>query len=141
MDDRGLLTSFLICKIGVALAALAFLVIILSMHASVGRLAEREDLTQLADAIAGAIKEIDSLPGEAEMQRDLLTIPQQFEVVVTGERSSGIQVIRVNVIAEGEAERVLMLTNQVNGGEFTLTMKNPSIIHITKAGTIQLELI
>lgn len=141
MDDRGMLTSFLVCKIGVALAALAFLGIILSVHASIGRLAEREELAQLADAIAGAIKEIDSLPDEAEMQRDLPAIPQQFEVVVTGERSGGIQVIRVSIIADGEVERVLMLANQVNEGEFTLTVKNPSIIHLTKAGTILLELI
>jgi hypothetical protein len=136
-----MLTSFLVCKIGVALAALAFLGIILSVHASIGRLAEREELAQLADAIAGAIKEIDSLPDEAEMQRDLPAIPQQFEVVVTGERSGGIQVIRVSIIADGEVERVLMLANQVNEGEFTLTVKNPSIIHLTKAGTILLELI
>jgi len=141
VDDRGMLTSFLVCKIGVALAALAFLGIILSVHASIGRLAEREELAQLADAIAGAIKEIDSLPDEAEMQRDLPAIPQQFEVVVTGERSGGIQVIRVSIIADGEVERVLMLANQVNEGEFTLTVKNPSIIHLTKAGTILLELI
>ncbi len=141
MDDRGLLTSFLICKIGVALAALAFLGIILSMQAGVGRLAEREDLTQVADAIAGAIKAIDSLPGEAEMRRDLPAISQQFEVVVTGGRDNGAQVLRVHVIADGEVERVLALTNQVNEGEFTLTMKNPSTIHLTKAGAIQLGLI
>lgn len=141
MDDSGLLTSFLVCKIGVALAALAFLGIILSMQASVGRLAEREDLTQVADAIAGAIKAIDSLPDEAEIQRNLPAISQQFEVVMTGKRSSGMQVLRVHVIADGEVERVLALTNQVNEGEFTLTMKNPSTIHLTKAGVIQLRLI
>ena len=141
MNERGMLTSFLVCKIGVALAALAFLGIILSMQASVGRLSEREELAQLADAIAGAIKEIDSLPCEAEIRRDLLSIPRQFEIVVTGERSSGTQVIRVSIIADGEVERVLMLANQVNEGEFTLTVKNPSIIHLTKAGTILLELV
>lgn len=89
MDDSGLLTSFLVCKIGVALAALAFLGIILSMQASVGRLAEREDLTQVADAIAGAIKAIDSLPDEAEIQRNLPAISQQFEVVMTVSEAAG----------------------------------------------------
>jgi hypothetical protein len=141
VDDRGLLTSFLICKIGVALAALAFLGIILSMQAGVGRLTEREDLAQVADAIGGAIKAIDSLPGEAEMRRDLPAISQQFEMIVTGERDNGVQVLRVHVIADGEVERVLALTNQVNEGEFTLAMKNPSIIHLKKAGAIQLELV
>ncbi len=141
MNDQGLLASFLLCKIGVALAALAFLGVALSMHASLGRLAEREDLTQLADAIAGAIEAADSLPGEAEMWRGLPAVPQQFEVVVTGERGSGVQVVRVHVIAEDEVERVLMLTNQVNGGEFTLTMKNPREIHLRKADAIQLELV
>lgn len=47
----------------------------------------------------------------------------------------------MHVIADGEVERVLALTNQVNEGEFTLTMKNPSTIHLTKAGVIQLRLI
>jgi len=120
---------------------LAFIGIILSMQASVGRLSEREDLTQLADAIAGAIKEIDHLPGEAEMRRDLPTISQQLDVVVTGERDNGAQVLRVHVIADGEVERIIAITNQVNEGEFTLMMKNPSIIRLTKAGTIRLELI
>jgi len=141
VNERGVLTSFLVCKIGVAFAGLAFLGVILSIHASIGRLAEREELAQVADAIAGAIKEIDFLPSKAEMWRSLPVTSQRLEVVVIGERSSGIQVIRVNIIADGEVERVLMLTNQVNGGDFTLTIKNPSIIHLTKAGTIQLELI
>lgn len=141
MNDRGVLASFLVCKIGVALAALAFLGVALSMYASIGRLAEREDLTQLADAIAGAVEATDSLPGEAEMRRSLPAVPKQFEVVVTGERGSEVQVIRVHVIAEEKVERVLMLTNQVNGGEFTLTVKNPRGIHLRKADAIQLELI
>ena len=141
MNERGLLTSFFVCKIGVALAAFALIGAIFSMRAGLGRLSEREDLTQLADTIAGAVETMDSLPGEAEIQRDLPVIPQQFEVVVVGERGSEVQIIHVYVIAEGEVERVLMLTNQVNGGEFTLAMKNPSVVHLTKVDTIQLELI
>ncbi|HID60786.1 MAG TPA: hypothetical protein EYP46_02870 [Hadesarchaea archaeon] len=141
MNDHGLLASFFLCKIGVALAALVFLGMALSMHASLGRLAEQEDLTQLADAIADTIGAADSLPGEAELQRNLPAVLQQFEVVVTGERSIGVQVVRVHVIAEDEVERVFMLTNQVNGGYFTLTAENPREIHLRKTDAIQLELI
>lgn len=141
MNERGLLTSFLACKIGMALAAFAFLGTILSMQASLGRLSEREDLAQLADAIAGAVEAIDSLPGEAEIHRGLPGIPQYFEVVVWGERGGEVQIIHIRVIAGNEVERVLMLTNQVDGGEFTLVVGNPSTIHLTKADTIQLELI
>ncbi|MDI6643262.1 MAG: hypothetical protein QMD95_04335 [Candidatus Hodarchaeaceae archaeon] len=141
MNDRGLLASFLICKIGVALAALAFLGVALSMHSSLGRLAEREELSQVADAIAGAINAADALPGETEMLRKLPSVAQQFEVVMTGERNGGVQVVSVRVIAETEVERVLMLSSKVNGGEFTLTAKNPREIRLVKAGAIQLELV
>lgn len=141
MNERGLLASFLVCKVGVALAALAFIGAALSMYASIERLAEREDLAQLADVIASAIETADSMPGEAELQRDLPMTTQQFEVIVVGERGSGLQVIRIRVIAEDEVERVLILANQVNGGEFTFTNKNPREIHIRKTDTIQLELV
>lgn len=141
MNERGLLTSFFVCKIGVALAAFALIGAIFSMWAGLGRLSEREDLTQLAGTIASAIETIDSLPGKAEIQRDLPGILQQFEVVVVGERGGGVQIIHVRVVTDGEVERVVMLTNQVNGGEFTLAMKNPRVVHLTKVDTIQLELI
>ncbi len=141
MNERGLLTSFLVCKVGVTLAAMVLLCAVFSMYAGIGRVAEREDLAQVADAVAGAIEAADSIPGEMEMRRSLPAIPQQFELVVTGEQGCGVEVVRVRVIAEEEVERVLMLMNPVNGGEFTLAAKNPSEIHLVKSDAIQMEVV
>lgn len=141
MNDRGLMAGFLICKVGVALAVFAFIGIALSMHSRLGRLSEQERLNQVADAIAGAINAADALPGEAEMSRKLPAIAQEFEVMMTGERNGGVQVVSVRLIAGIEVERVLTLSSEVNGGEFTVTVKNPREIHFVKSGTIQLELV
>lgn len=141
MNDRGLVAGFLICKIGVALAVLAFIGIALSMHSRLGRFSEQEGLNQVADALASAIDAADALPGEAEMLRKLPTIAQEFEVVMAGKRSGDAQMVSVRLIAAAEVERVLKLSSEVNGGEFTLTMKNPREIRFVKSDTIQLELV
>ena len=141
MNDRGLLADFLACKIGLALAALTILGVVLSMYASFGRLGEREGLKQVADAITGAIETADALPGEAEVRRGLPASTQQLEVLVAGERNGGTQIIRIRIIAEAEVERVLMLSSEVNGGEFVLRVKNPQEIRLRKAGAIRLELV
>lgn len=140
VEDRGL-AGFLVCKIGVALAAVTFLGAVLSMYASLGRIAGRDELGRIADAIAGAVETSDSMPGEVEMVRDLPKLTDQFDVMIVGERSGGVQTVRVRVSAEAEVERVLTLSSEVNGGEFTLTAKNPMKIHLRKFGAIQLELI
>lgn len=141
MDDRGLISGFIVCKIGVALAALVFLGAILSMYSSMERLAGREELEQAAGAIASAIEAADSMPGEVEMWLGLPAISQEFEVLVVGERNGEVQMICMRVVAGPEVERVLVLSSQVNSGEFKLTVKNPRQVHLRKAGTIQLELV
>jgi hypothetical protein len=141
VEERGLLTGFFVCKVGVALAVFAFLGAALAMGTSVGRLSEREDLTQLADTIAGAMRAADSLPGEVEIRRELPALPQQFDVTVAGETAGNLQIVHIRVFAEEEVKRVLILTNNVNGGKFTLAAKNPRAVHLTKTDKIQLELI
>ncbi len=141
MDQRGLLADFLVCKIGVALAALALLGAVLTMSSGFERTAEREDLAMLADTIAGAIRTAESMPGEVELRRALPTLARQTEVVIIGEFSEGVQVIRI-VVGSGErVERTLMLRHEVNGGEFSLSHESPSAIRLSKAGEIRLELI
>lgn len=139
MDKRGM-ADFLVCKIGVALAVLALLGAVLTMSSSFKRTAEREDLAMLADTIAGAIRMVERLPGEAWLRKELPT-PAQGEVTVIGERSGGAQVLRITVGSEERVERTLILTTEVNGGHFTLSHRSPSAIHLSKAGGIMLELI
>lgn len=141
MEEHGVLAGFFVCKVGVALSVFAFLGAALAMGASVERLSEREDIAQLADAIAGATMAIDSLPGKAEIRRDLPALSQQFDVVVVGETVGNLQIVHIRVVAEEELERVIILTTKVNGGEFTLAAKNPRAVHLTKVDKIQLELV
>jgi hypothetical protein len=141
MNQDGLLADFLVCKIGVAIAALALLGAVLTMSSGLKRAAEREDLAIFADTITGAIQTVERTPGEVELRRTLPALAQQTEVAIIGELSDGIQVIRI-VVGSGErVEHTLMLGNQVNGGEFSLSHESPSAIRLSKTGEIRLELV
>ena len=141
MNQDGLLTDFLVCKIGVALAALALLGAVLTMSSGFRRTAEREDLAMLADTIAGAIRTAERMPGEVELRRVLPVLSQQTEVVIIGEFSKGMQIIHIAVDSGERVERTLMLDHEVNGGEFSLSHESPSVIRLSKVGGIRLELI
>lgn len=139
MDDRGL-AGFILCKIGVALAATALIGAVFSMYAGFGRVSGREELERVADTIESAINTLDSLPGEVEMRRNLPELTRQFEVMMTGQRIDEGQIVRVRVIAETEVERLLVLSSEVNGGEFALAVKNPGEIRLTKSSSVLMEL-
>lgn len=140
MDQSGLLADFLLCKIGVALAALALLGAAFGMSSSLKRTAEREDLATLADTIEGTIRMVERLPGEVELRKELPQITRA-EVMIVGERSGEAQVVRIIVGSEGQIERTLILTTEVNGGRFMLSHESPGAIRLSKANEIQLELI
>ena len=141
MNQRGLLADFFVCKIGVALVALALLGAALTMSLGFKHTAEREDLAMLADTIAGAIRAADSMPGEVELRRTLPTIAHQTEVTIIGELNQEIQVIRIIVESQERTERTLMLGHEVNGGEFSISHESPRTIHVSKTGFVRLELI
>ena len=141
MNHRGLLADFLVCKVGVAFAALALLGAVLAMTSTARREAERKELAMTADAIIGAIRAAESLPGEIEIERTLPALLQHVNVTIVGTRGNGIQMIRVLVSSEGQVERALILVTEVNGGEFKLVCENPSAIRVCKASSIRLELI
>ena len=141
MDQRGFLTDFLVCKIGVALAALTLLGAVLTMSSGFKRTTEREDLAMLADTISWTIRTAERMPGEVELRKVLPTLARQTEVVITGEFREGMQIISIVVGSGEQVERTLMLDHEVNGGEFSLCHKSPSVIRLCKAGGIRLELI
>jgi len=141
INERGLLVDFLVCKVGVALVALALLGAVLTMSLGFKRTAEREDLAMLAETIAGAIRAAESIPGEVELRRELPTLAHQTEVTIIGELNRGIQLIRIIVESQERVERILMLGHEVNGGEFSISRESPSTIHLSKTGRVRLELI
>ena len=141
MEDRGASATFLLCKIGIAFAAVAFVGFALSMYAGSTRFAERRDLETVAMTIAHTIEEVDDFPGEPELRRELPASAQQFEVLITGELKDGLQIVQVRVTSAFEVERSLIISNIVNGGDFWLSMKNPHEIVVKKSGTIALGLV
>ena len=140
MNQWGIMADFLVCKIGVALAALALLGAALGMSSSFERTAEREDLAMIADTIAGAIQTTERLLGDIRLKREL-PIRTQAEVTIIGNHSGGVQAVHIIVWTRERVERTLMLTTKVNGGDFTLSRESPSAIRLSKTIEIQLELI
>lgn len=140
MDGRGLFIDFLICKVGVALAAMALVGAVLAMSAGFGRTAERDELTTVADTIAQAIQAIDGMPGEVWIARELPSVGRQFEVDIVGAYDD-VQVVRVIVDGQSRVERVVVLRNKLNDGEFELSRDGPTFVRLTKVDEIHMELV
>jgi len=140
MDKKGL-STFLVCKIGVAFAVISLMGAALVTSLSAKRTAEQEDLEIVADAVLSSIQIADSTPSEIELERKLPTIGQQFEVKIIGERQGSWQAVHVLITAQTQVERTIFLTNQVNGGEFELSRSNPTLLRLRKLNGILLELV
>ena len=140
MDGRGMFTDFLVCKVGIALAAMALIGAALVMSSSFERTTEQNELTAVADTIAQAIRAIDGMPGEIQIARELPSVGLQFGVDIVGTYDN-IQVVRVIVDGRSRVERVVMLRNKLNGGEFGLSRDNPTFVRLTKVDEIRLELV
>ncbi len=95
----------------------------------------------LANTISEAIRAVDSMPGEIEMKRVLPSITHQTKVTIIGELNQGTQIISILVESQERVERILMLSQKVNGGEFSIIQESPSTIRLSKTDWIQLELI
>ncbi len=141
MEDRGASAGFLMGKVAVAFAAVTFIGLALSLYSGSDRSADRDDHEMIANAVAGAIEEIERLPGEAELRRELPANSSHFEVVITGELEGGLQIISIGVGSTENAERYLIIATVVNGGNFTLRMENPRELILRKLGTITVELV
>ena len=140
MDKKGL-STFLVCKIGVALAVISLIGAALATSLSTKRAAEQEDLEIVGDAVLSSIQIADSMPGEIALERKLPTIGQQFEVKIIGERQGNWQAIRILITAQTQVGRTIFLTSHVNGGEFELSQSNPTLLRLRKLNGIQLELV
>lgn len=140
MNQRGSLTGFLLCKLGVMFAVTALLGAVVIMHSSFERTARREKLEVAIRTVTDALYMIDGMPGEVQIERELPTLEQEFELVVIGTGGEE-QVIRVIADGRENVERAVMLLNRVNGGEFTLRCKNPAEVRLVKDEQIFMEVI
>ncbi|MFH1821628.1 MAG: hypothetical protein ABH852_04210 [Methanobacteriota archaeon] len=140
MENRGTSAGFLLCKLGLAFAAVAFIGLALSMYSSSTRFADREDLEMIASAVVSAIEKIEVFPGESELRRELPASAQHYEILIIGEMKDGLQIIQVCVASAAKVERSLIMSTTVNGGDFRLSMENPHEIVVGKSGTISVEL-
>ena len=141
MDERGSLSIFLVCKVGVALAVLSLMGAALASYSSAQRTAEREELGIVADSIIDAIRTADSLPGEVKLERRLPNTEQQFEVEVLGSYTGNFQSLRVRVSAKERVEKALVFVRRLNGGAFEMRCSAPTMLRLQKSDGIILELI
>jgi hypothetical protein len=140
LDERGSISIFLVCKVGVALAVLSLMGVALASYSSAQRTVEREELEMVADSIIGAIRTADSLPGEMVLERRLPNIEQQFEVEVIGSYSN-FQSVRVRMIAKESIEKTSMLMHRLNSGAFEMRCSAPTMLRLQKSDGITFELI
>jgi len=140
MDGRGLFLDFLVCKVGVALAAIALIGSVLVMSSSSGRTIERGEMTAVADTITQAIRAVDGMPGEIQITSELPSVGSQFLVEIVGTYDN-MQVVRVIIDGQSHVERVFLLREKINGGTFELSRDNPTLIRLAKVDEISLELI
>jgi hypothetical protein len=140
MDGRGLFLDFVVCKVGVALAAIALISAVLVMSSSSGRTIERGEMTAVADTITQAIRAADGMPGEIQITSELPSVGFQFCVEIVGTYDN-MQVVRVIIDGQSYVERVFLLREKINGGTFELSRDNPTLIRLAKVDEISLELI
>lgn len=138
MNQRGALTSFLLCKLGIVFAVAALIGSATAMSASLDRTAQRDELGEVAERVTDALEEIDGTPGKVWIERDLPAVGRDFDLVVVGSYGR-TQFVRVRV--GGDIERSTLLSTAVNGGNFALSCRNPTKIRLTKDGQICLEVI
>ncbi len=138
MNQRGSLAGFLLCKLGVMFAVTALLGAVIMMHSSFERTARREKLEVAAQTVVDALCMIDGMPGEVQIERELPTLEQEFELAVIG-TGGDEQVIRVIADGRENVECMVMLLNRVNDGEFTLRCKNPVKVRLVKDEQIFME--
>lgn len=140
MDQRGSLEGFLFSKLGVAFAVIVLFGAVVMMHLSLGRAIQRERLEVIVRTVADELCMIDGMPGEVQIERELPTIGQRFDLVVIGAVGEK-QIIRVIAVGTENVERDVILLNMVNHGEFTLRCKNPVKVRLIKDKQIFMEVI
>jgi hypothetical protein len=118
----------------------ALLGAVIMMHSSFERTTQREKLEVAIRTVTDALCMIDGMPSEAQIERELPIFEQEFELVVIGTGGEE-QVIRVIADGRENVERVVMLLNRVNGGEFTLRCKNPAEVRLVKGEQIFMEVV
>lgn len=137
MDERGTLAGFIVSKTGAALAALAMMGLGLAMFEGAGRAAEVEELELVVESVERAFLTIDGIPGNARFTFRLPEVGQHFVIVISGELAGDMQVVKVEAMGRGRAERVFLLANEF-GGE--LRAESPREIRLEKADGIRAEL-
>jgi hypothetical protein len=140
MDVGGLFLDFLVCKVGVALAAIALICAVLVMSSSSERYIERGKLNAVADIITQTIQAIDGMPGEIQITRELPPIGSQFFVEIIGTYDN-MQVVRVTMNGQSHVDRVVLSREKINGGIFELSRDSPTLLRLVKEDGIRLELV
>lgn len=140
MKDKGMVSSFLITKLGVFLAIFLLLAASIDTYHSFERSRNRVKKEEIAGFVIDSIEEADSLPGNVHMERKVPALDQSYELKVSGSAGES-QIVEVSIIESEEVRESTLLNSRVNGGNFEIKEKNPDKIIISKENGLLLEVV
>lgn len=140
MKDKGMVSSFLLTKLGVFLAIFLLLAASIDAYNSFERSKNRERKEEIADFVIDSIEEAESLPGNVLMERKIPDLDESYELQVSG-RAEDSQIVEVSIIKSKEVKKTTLLNKRLNGGNFEIRKKNPDKIVISKDNGLLLEVV
>lgn len=140
MKERGLMSGFLISKLGIILVAICLIGSATATYKSIERTNQRKKLRYIVETVATTLREIDSLPGNVRMERKLPLVEGVYKLTLTGEKQD-YQIVKICLQSGENVHETLFLEQPVNGGEFKITERNPQKLVITKTDGISVEVV
>ncbi len=140
MKDKGMVSSFLITKLGVFLAIFLLLAASIDTYSSFERSKNREMNEKIASFVIDSIEEADSLPGNVHMERKVPDHCESYELKISGTAEKS-QTVEVSIIESGKVKKSTLLDSRINGGNFEIEEKNPDKIIISKDNGLRLEVV
>lgn len=140
MNERGLLSGFLLSKMSVALAVLFLIGSVSAMYSGFTRETHQGEFKTVLDSVISNLREVDSLPGEVRLERDLPEVEKPYEFIITGEYRD-YQLIKLQIQSIENFQRTVFLSSKVNGGSFRIERKNPRKVVFHKSDQVSMEVI
>lgn len=140
-DEDGLLTGLLLSKLGVALAVICLIGSCMTMHGTLERAAEREDLATMAESAVATIRTVNGLPGRVDLKREFPSTHRPCSIEILGSYEN---FQKICILVKGGTENVrrfMFIEKKVNGGNFGIERENPRMIQIRKSDQIFLDVI
>lgn len=140
MNERGLMTGFVISKLGIAFACIILFLSATSIYHKSDRAIQRRKYHHIVRIVAMTLREADSTPGIVDINRELPSPESTYTLSIEGNVSDS-QVVRIGAGPMNGIQQTIFVSRKVNGGKFSIEKKNPSEVLISKDNRILLEIV